>query len=79
MKLVRFGPAGRISRASALDAAWRHPDLSGVIPDIDGPSLSKASLDKAKGLDPSTLPAAPARLADRAPASGASATSSRFG
>ena len=59
MKLVRFGPAGQ-EKPGLVDAGGGIRDLSGVIPDLDGPSLSTASLEKLKALDPSSLPAAPA-------------------
>jgi 2,4-didehydro-3-deoxy-L-rhamnonate hydrolase len=58
MKLVRFGPAGQ-EKPGLVDGAGTIRDLSGVIPDLSGSALSNASLQKLKGLDPSTLPAAP--------------------
>ena len=59
MKLVRFGPAGQ-EKPGLVDAGGGIRDLSGAIPDVVGPSLSKASLEKLRALDPSSLPAAPA-------------------
>ncbi len=59
MRLVRFGPAGQ-EKPGLVDAGGGIRDLSGVIPDVIGPSLSKATLERLKALDPATLPAAPA-------------------
>lgn len=59
MKLVRFGDAGR-EKPGLVDAQGQVRDLSGVIPDVTGAVLSRESLARIRGLDPSTLPLAPA-------------------
>jgi len=59
MRLVRFGPAGQ-EKPGLVDAGGGIRDLSGVIPDVAGPSLSRTSLDSIRGLDPARLPPAPA-------------------
>ena len=56
MKLIRFGPAGH-ERPGALDSAGIRRDLSGVIDDLKGDTLSPASIARLKALDLSTLPA----------------------
>ena len=56
MKLIRFGPAGQ-ERPGALDSAGIRRDLSGVIDDLKGDTLSPASIARLKALDLSTLPA----------------------
>jgi 2-keto-4-pentenoate hydratase/2-oxohepta-3-ene-1,7-dioic acid hydratase in catechol pathway len=57
MKLVRFGPAGQ-EKPGLVDPAGTIRDLSQHIPDIDGSTLSRASLDKLRKIDPQSLPAA---------------------
>ncbi|HVL73180.1 MAG TPA: fumarylacetoacetate hydrolase family protein [Beijerinckiaceae bacterium] len=59
MKLVRFGPAGR-EKPGLIDAGGQIRDLSGVIPDLAGSALSAESIRRLQGLDPGSLPAAPA-------------------
>jgi len=59
MKLLRFGPVGQ-ERPGLLDADGVIRDLSGVIGDLDPTTLTTESLARLRGLDPSTLPAAPA-------------------
>ncbi len=59
MKLVRFGPAGQ-EKPGLVDAEGQIRDLSGVIPDVAGPALSRESLARLSALDPSTLPLVPA-------------------
>jgi 5-carboxymethyl-2-hydroxymuconate isomerase len=59
MKLLRFGPVGQ-ERPGLLDADGVVRDLSGVIGDLDPTTLTTESLAGLRGLDPSTLPAAPA-------------------
>ncbi|MFL5139924.1 MAG: fumarylacetoacetate hydrolase family protein [Microvirga sp.] len=59
MKLVRFGPAGQ-EKPGLVDAQGQIRDLSGVVPDVNGATLSRRGLDKLRALDPSKLPAAPA-------------------
>jgi 2-keto-4-pentenoate hydratase/2-oxohepta-3-ene-1,7-dioic acid hydratase in catechol pathway len=56
MKLLRFGPPGG-ERPGLLDAQGQLRDLTGVIADLAGDTLSPASLDALRRLDPSTLPA----------------------
>ncbi|MBB5519647.1 fumarylacetoacetate hydrolase family protein [Amphiplicatus metriothermophilus] len=59
MKLVRFGPKGR-EKPGMLDAAGVVRDLSGVVDDIAGETLTPAGLAALRALDPAALPAAPA-------------------
>ena len=59
MKLVRFGAAGQ-EKPGLIDANGQIRDLSGLVPDITGATLSSKTLDRIRGTDPSTLPAAPA-------------------
>jgi len=56
---VRFGPPGQ-EKPGLIDADGRVRDLSGTVADISGPALSRAGLDRLRGLDPGTLPPAPA-------------------
>jgi 2,4-diketo-3-deoxy-L-fuconate hydrolase len=58
MKLLRYGPAGH-EKPGILDRDGKIRDLSGVVTDIDGETLSPASLDRLRRLDLSTLPRAP--------------------
>jgi 2-keto-4-pentenoate hydratase/2-oxohepta-3-ene-1,7-dioic acid hydratase in catechol pathway len=55
MKLLRYGPRGQ-EKPGLLDGGGQIRDLSGVIGDIGGESLSPASLDRLRRLDPTTLP-----------------------
>jgi ureidoglycolate lyase len=55
MKLLRFGPKGQ-EKPGLLDAQGKIRDLSGVVGDIDGATLSDASLAKLRALDPASLP-----------------------
>ncbi len=66
MKLVRFGPAGQ-EKPGLVDPAGTIRDLSQHIPDIDGSTLSRASLDKLRKIDPQSLPAAPQSVRIGAP------------
>lgn len=59
MKLVRFGPSGK-EKPGLIDADGAIRDLSTHVADITGETLSPASLAKLKGIDPSSLPLAPA-------------------
>ena len=59
MKLVRFGAPGA-EKPGLVDAQGVIRDLSAHIKDITGETLSSASLDKLRRLDPKSLPAAPA-------------------
>lgn len=58
MKLLRYGPAGQ-EKPGLLDASGTIRDLSTVVPDISGSTLSHAGLDKLKSLDPQALKAVP--------------------
>lgn len=58
MKLVRFGEAGR-EKPGLVDAQGQVRDLSGLVPDITGATLSPETLNRIRQTDPSTLPAAP--------------------
>jgi 2-keto-4-pentenoate hydratase/2-oxohepta-3-ene-1,7-dioic acid hydratase in catechol pathway len=55
MKLLRYGPVGH-EKPGMLDAAGNIRDLSAVIDDLAGPSLSAASLNTLRALNPETLP-----------------------
>ena len=58
MKLVRFGPAGE-ERPGLIGSDGRIRDLSEIIPDISGPTLSRETLRNLQAADPSSLPMAP--------------------
>lgn len=64
MKLLRFGPKG-FEKPGLLDSEGQLRDLSGVLPDLDGAALGRASLARLAALDPRTLPvvAGPVRMA----------------
>ena len=64
MKLVRFGPAGQ-EKPGLVDARRQIRDLSWVVPDVNGVTLSRRGLDKLRALDLLTLPAAPVGGAPR--------------
>ena len=55
MKLLRYGPVGQ-ERPGMLDADGRLRDLSGVVPDLAGESLTPVSLERLRALDPASLP-----------------------
>ncbi|MCE6952672.1 fumarylacetoacetate hydrolase family protein [Cereibacter sphaeroides] len=55
MKLLRHGPAGA-EKPGLLCADGTIRDLSGVVPDIAGPVLSDAGLERLRNLDPTALP-----------------------
>ncbi|KAB2940421.1 MAG: fumarylacetoacetate hydrolase family protein [Hyphomicrobium sp.] len=59
MKLVRFGQPGA-EKPGLIDSHGNVRDLSSHIPDLTGATLSPASLDGLRALDPDTLPLAPA-------------------
>ncbi|HEV8020864.1 MAG TPA: fumarylacetoacetate hydrolase family protein, partial [Candidatus Lustribacter sp.] len=59
MKLLRAGEPGR-ERPAALDGSGAMRDLSGHIAELDGRTLSDASLDTLRKLDLATLPLVPA-------------------
>jgi 2-keto-4-pentenoate hydratase/2-oxohepta-3-ene-1,7-dioic acid hydratase in catechol pathway len=58
MKLVRFGAAGQ-EKPGLIDSGGQVRDLSGLIPDIVGATLSSTHLDRIRQTDPNTLPLAP--------------------
>jgi ureidoglycolate lyase len=55
MKLLRYGEPGA-ERPGLIDADGTIRDLSGQIPDIDGATLSPASLATLAAIDPASLP-----------------------
>ena len=55
MKLVRFGAMGQ-EKPGLIDASGRIRDLSAVVKDIDGDTLSPAGLKKLAAVDPASLP-----------------------
>jgi 2-keto-4-pentenoate hydratase/2-oxohepta-3-ene-1,7-dioic acid hydratase in catechol pathway len=58
MKLVRFGAPGA-EKPGLIDAQGAVRDLSAHVKDITGDTLSPASLDRLRAIDPKSLPAAP--------------------
>ncbi|MGF1446581.1 MAG: fumarylacetoacetate hydrolase family protein [Pikeienuella sp.] len=58
MKLLRYGPPGA-ERPGLLDETGTLRDLSARIPDLAGPALDPAALDRLRALDPATLPVVP--------------------
>ncbi|MEE1657737.1 fumarylacetoacetate hydrolase family protein [Microvirga sp. CF3062] len=58
MKLVRFGEAGQ-EKPGLVDAQGQVRDLSGLVPDIGGTTLSSETLNRIRQADTSTLPLAP--------------------
>lgn len=58
MRLVRFGPRGS-EKPGLIDAQGILRDLSSVVSDIHGPTLSPESLARLRALDTSSLPAMP--------------------
>jgi len=69
MKLVRFGASGA-EKPGLVDAQGVVRDLSAHVKDISGDTLSPASLDKLRKIDPKSLPAAPQGVRLGAPVSG---------
>ncbi len=69
MKLVRFGDPGA-EKPGLIDRDGGIRDLSGHIPDLTGASLSPASLDKLRAIDPQSLPKVPAGVRLGAPVAG---------
>jgi 2-keto-4-pentenoate hydratase/2-oxohepta-3-ene-1,7-dioic acid hydratase in catechol pathway len=55
MKLLRYGPPGS-ERPALLDAEGELRDLSAIVPDINGETLSPAGLARLAALDVSSLP-----------------------
>lgn len=56
MKLLRYGPTGS-EQPGLLDADGTVRDLSGHIADVTGETLSDASLDRLRAIDPASLKA----------------------
>ena len=54
MKLLRYGAAGA-EKPGMLDRDGKLRDFSGIIPDLDGSTLSPGSLSKLAAIDPATL------------------------
>jgi 2,4-diketo-3-deoxy-L-fuconate hydrolase len=59
MKLLRFGPEGH-EKPGVLDSKHQIRDLSGILPDISGPTIRAGLLDRLTGFDLESLPLAPA-------------------
>ncbi|MEW6344966.1 MAG: ureidoglycolate lyase [Paraburkholderia sp.] len=55
MKLLRYGPKGQ-EKPGLVDAQGKIRDLSKVVADIDGDTLTDAGLAKLRALDPASLP-----------------------
>ncbi|MCG7404102.1 MULTISPECIES: ureidoglycolate lyase [Caballeronia] len=55
MKLLRYGPKGQ-EKPGLLDAEGQIRDLSKVVDDIAGATLTEAGLAKLRATDPATLP-----------------------
>jgi len=55
MKLLRYGPPGQ-EKPGLLDSDGNPRDLSSVVSNIDGPTISPEGLRKLAGIDPKTLP-----------------------
>jgi ureidoglycolate lyase len=55
MKLLRYGPSGA-ERPGLLDIDGHLRDLSADIPDVAGPALARAALDRLRTTDPRALP-----------------------
>ena len=58
MKLLRYGPHGA-EKPGLLDASGQLRDLSAVVADIAGDTLTPEGLQRLRALDPATLPAVP--------------------
>ncbi len=57
MKLLRYGARGK-EKPGLVDAEGRIRDLSGVIPDISGETISPKSLARLRKINPQSLPLA---------------------
>ncbi len=55
MKLVRFGPVGK-EKPGMIDAEGKLRDLSSIVPDWRGDTLSDAVLNKVRRIAPARLP-----------------------
>jgi 2-keto-4-pentenoate hydratase/2-oxohepta-3-ene-1,7-dioic acid hydratase in catechol pathway len=58
MKLLRYGSAGK-EKPGLLDQDGSIRDLSSVINDIDGETLSPRSIEQLSGIEPESLPTVP--------------------
>ncbi len=58
MRLLRYGPTG-LEKPALLDDGNVIRDLSGIVADIDGETLSSEGLALIRSCDPSTLPSLP--------------------
>ncbi|WP_428030956.1 fumarylacetoacetate hydrolase family protein [Ancylobacter sp.] len=56
MKLVRYGESGR-EKPGLVDASGTLRDLSSLVPDIAGDTLTPEGLARIRAVDPATLPA----------------------
>ncbi|CAN5177403.1 fumarylacetoacetate hydrolase family protein [soil metagenome] len=61
MKLLRFGPKGR-EKPGIVDKNGVIRDLSSVVPDITGATLTAGAIAKIRKVKPETLPAAPKKV-----------------
>ncbi|HLW27232.1 MAG TPA: fumarylacetoacetate hydrolase family protein, partial [Kiloniellales bacterium] len=59
MKLLRWGEKGA-ERPGMLDSAGKARDLSGIVSDIDGTTVTPEGLAKLRAIDASSLPEVPA-------------------
>ena len=59
MKLVRFGQPGA-EKAGLVDSSGAIRDASGLVQDVNGAMFASGGLERLLGIDPSTLPLAPA-------------------
>ena len=55
MKLLRYGPKGQ-EKPGLLDQHGKIRDLSKIVDDIAGETLSDAGLARIRAIDPATLP-----------------------
>ncbi len=55
MKLLRYGPSGE-EKPGLLDLSGNVRSLAGLLENVGGEALSRASLDKLRHLDPNELP-----------------------
>jgi len=55
MKLLRFGPNGN-EKPGLVDAEGNIRDLSGIVSDIDGSTITPEGLDRLRAIDPASLP-----------------------
>jgi 2,4-didehydro-3-deoxy-L-rhamnonate hydrolase len=60
MKLVRFGQPGA-EKAGLVDSSGGIRDASGLVQDVNGAMFTSGGLERLGGIDPSTLPLAPAQ------------------